>query len=55
MTQTATTPQYRVYLTTKAIQALRFAISEPAHKFTDRHDFKERLARQAKGFRKEAK
>jgi hypothetical protein len=54
MTQTATT-QYRVYLTTKAIQALRFAISEPAHKFTDRHDFKERLARQAKGFKKEAK
>jgi hypothetical protein len=54
MTQTATT-RYRVHLPTKAIQALRFAISEPAHKFTDRHDFKERLARQAKGFKKEAR
>jgi hypothetical protein len=54
MTQTATTHR-RVYLPTKAILALRFAISEPAHKLTDRHDCKERLARQAKGFKKEAK
>jgi len=40
---------------TEAFRALTFAIREPAHKYTDRHDFKERLARQAKGFKKEAK
>jgi hypothetical protein len=54
VTETAT-PSYRVHLPTKAIQALAFAIREPSHRYTDRHELKERLARQAKGFKKEAK
>lgn len=54
MTETATT-HYRVHLPTRAMQALTFAIREPNHKMVDRHDFKERQARQAKTFKKESK
>jgi hypothetical protein len=48
MTQTATT-RYRVHLPTKAILALRFAISEPAHKFTDRHRLQRAFGASGKG------